>query len=135
MFNFIMDVINFYYFIKNTNILEQYNLPHTFFTDPIREYDEETCLEEIIKIIVNHKIKIPKTDTSDLMEFIRDKDTITYPNFKLDPEIDPPFTKSKEPFIRLLCFMKSYASFTYKYKGTFKEHFKKVFDVFYKINR
>ena len=47
-----MDIINFFYFIKNVNILEKYDLPHTFFTEPIRQYDEERCLHEIIKIIV-----------------------------------------------------------------------------------
>ena len=130
-----MDIINFYYFVKNINILEKYDLPHTFFTEPIREYDEEKCLNEIIKIIVNHKIVLPKKDTSDLMEFVRDKDTFHYPKFTFkDKDLYPPFTKSDEPLIRLLCFMKSYASHTYKYKGPFKEHFKKVFDVFYEMS-
>jgi len=130
-----MDVINFYYFLKNVNILEQYDLPHTFFTEPIREYDEETCLHEIIKIIVNHKIIFPKKDTSDLNEFIKDKDTFHYPSFKFkDKEIIPPYIKINDPFIKLLCFMKSYASHTYKYKGSFKEHFLNVFNIFYKMN-
>jgi len=134
-----MDIINFFYFIKNVNILEKYDLPHTFFTEPIRQYDEEGCLHEIIKIIVNHKIKFPKKDTSDLIEFIRDKNSFHYPHFKIkDKEIMAPFIdpyQDSDPFIRLLCFMKSYASHTFKYKGSFKEHFKNVFDVFYSMNQ
>ena len=130
-----MDIINFYHFIKNVNILEKYDLPHTFFTEPIREYDEERCLHEIIKIIVNHKVRFPKKDTSDLIEFVRDKKTFHYPKFKFsDKEMMAPFTTSNEPFIRLICFMKSYASHTFKYNGSFKEHFKKVFNVFYSMN-
>ena len=135
-----MDIINFYHFIKNENMLEKYDLPHTFFTEPIREYNEELCLHEIIKIIVNHKIKFPTKDTSDLIEFVRDKKSFHYPKFKIkDKEIITPYIKdpnkiSNEPFIRLICFMKSYASHTYKYKGKFKEHFKKVFNVFYSMN-
>jgi hypothetical protein len=129
-----MDIINFYSFIKNVIILEKYDLPHTFFTEPIREYDAETCLHEIIRIIVTHKIKFPKRDTSDLIEFIRDKDTFHYPTFTFHTIKLAPFTHSNEPLIQLLCFMKAYASHTYKYKGSFKEHFKKVFDVFYSMN-
>lgn len=130
-----MDIINFYHFIKNVNILEKYNLPHTFFTEPIRDYDEERCLHEIIKIIVNHKIKFPKKDTSDLIEFVRDKDKFNYPHFKFyDNEMMAPYTDSNDPFIRLLCFIKCYASHTFKYKGNFKDHFKKVFNVFYSMN-
>jgi hypothetical protein len=135
-----MDIINFFYFIKNVNILEKHNLPHTFFTEPIRQYDEERCLHEIIKIIVNHKIKFPKKDTSDLIEFVRDKNSFHYPKFKFkDKEMITPYIKDpniiiNEPFIRLICFMKSYASHTYKYKGSFKEHFKHVFNIFYSMN-
>ena len=135
-----MDIINFFHFIKNVNILEKYDLPRTFFTEPIREYDEEKCLHEIIKIIVKYKIKFPKKDTSDLIEFVRDKNSFHYPNFKIkDKEIMAPFINPtndgyNDPFIRLLCFMKSYASHTFKYKGSFKEHFKKVFNVFYSMN-
>ena len=134
-----MDIINFYHFIKNVNILEKYDLPYTFFTEPIREYNEETCLHEIIKIIVNNKIKFPKKDTSDLIEFIRDKNSFHYPKFKIkDKEMMAPFIdpyQDSDPFIRLLCFMKSYASHTFKYKGSFKEHFKNVFNVFYSMNQ
>ena len=130
-----MDIINFYYFIKNENVLEKYDLPHTFFTEPKIEYEQERCLHEIIKIIVNHKIQFTKRDTSDLIEFVRDKKGFNYPKFKFnDKEMIAPFTDSDEPFIRLLCFIKSYASHTYKYKGNFKEHFKKVFNVFYSMN-
>ena len=130
-----MDIINFYYFIKNVNVLEKYDLPHTFFTEPKRLYEEERCLHEIIKIIVKHKIRFPTSDTSDLIEFVRDKKGFNYPKFNFnDKEMIAPFTDSDDPFIRLLCFMKSYASHTYKYKGNFKEHFKKVFNVFYSMN-
>ena len=52
----------------------------------------------------------------------------------ITPYIKDPNKISNEPFIRLICFMKSYASHTYKYKGNFKEHFKKVFNVFYSMN-
>ena len=128
-----MDIINFYSFLKNENILEKYDLPHTFFTEPIREMDEETCLHEIIRIIVTNKIKFPKKDTSDLIEFIRDKDKFRYPNFKFNTVILAPFTHSNDPFIQLICFMKAYASHTYTHKGSFKEYFKDVFDVFYHI--
>ena len=83
-----MDIINFYHFIKNVNILEKYDLPYTFFTEPIREYNEETCLHEIIKIIVKHKITFPKKDTSDLIEFVKDKKSFHYPKFTFnDKEI------------------------------------------------
>jgi len=107
----------------------------------IKEYNEERCLHEIIKIIVKNKIQFPKKDTSDLIEFIRDKDknSFHYPTFKIkDKEMVAPYINPyngiNDPFIRLLCFIKAYASHTYKYKGGFKEHFKKVFNVFYSMN-
>ena len=138
IFNYHMDIINFFYFIKNVNILEKHDLPHTFCTEPLRQYDEERCLHEIIKIIVKHKIVFPKKDTSDLIEFVRDKNSFHYPNFKFkDKEIMAPYINpygDNDPFIRLICFMKAYASHTFKYKGSFKDHFKNVFNVFYSMN-
>ena len=92
-------------------------------------------LHEIIKIIVKHKITFPKKDTSDLIEFVKDKKSFHYPKFTFnDKEIIAPFTNSNEPFIRLICFMKSYASHTFKYNTNFKDHFKKVFNIFYSMN-
>jgi hypothetical protein len=139
-----MDIINFYHFIKNVNILEKYDLPHTFFTEPIRikEYNEERCLHEIIKIIIKYKVKFPKKDTSDLIEFVKDKDknSFHYPKFKIKdkeliaPYINPYNDSANEPFIRLICFMKAYASHTFKYRGNFKDHFKNVFNIFYSMN-
>jgi hypothetical protein len=73
-----------------------------------------------------------------LIEFVRDKNSFHYPKFKIkDKEIMAPYINpygSTDPFIRLLCFMKAYASHTFKYKGNFKEYFKKVFNTFYSMN-
>jgi hypothetical protein len=118
------------------NILEQYNLPHTFFTSPEKVLDEETCLHEIIALLVHEKLSFEK-DSSDFGEMIDSKsgDSIHYPKVDIvSKDIDTPYVNTRNPLIRCLCFMKAYASHTYKHQGSFRLYFMDVFDVFYFID-
>ena len=136
-----MDLKQLYFLSKEINILEKYNLPHTFFTEPHKILSEETCLNEIIRILITNEFQFI-SDSSDLCEFIEYKDGKhmhqQYKHVELSEKriVNTPFIKhnTDDPFIKLLCFMKAYASHTYSYKGCFKEYFKDVFNIFYNIN-
>jgi hypothetical protein len=67
-----MDMKHLYKITSQSNILEKYKLPYTFFTDPQKELDEETCLHEIICILTNDKLHF-SNDSSDFGEFIDNK--------------------------------------------------------------
>jgi hypothetical protein len=131
-----MDMKKLYNIITHKNILEKYNLEHTFFTDPMKALDEETCLHEIIYILVNYRLHFEE-DYSDFGEMIDSKsgESIKYPPVKIESHnVKPPFVNDySNPLINLLCFMKAYASFTYPYNGSFKHYFIDVFNVFYEI--
>jgi hypothetical protein len=131
-----MDIKQLYKITTQKNILEQYDLPHTFFTDPHAALDEETCLHEILYILINHKLHFPE-DSSDFGEMIDAKsgESINYPKFEIHTKrVPPPFVKdASNPLINLLCFMRAYASHTYSYKGNFRIYFMDVFNVFYHI--
>ena len=96
-------------------------------------------LNEIIYILQNKTITFPVNDSSDIIEFIENKNITTlqsyYQNIQIDTDIKhvkPPYIKNNNnAFIILLCFIKAYASNTYSHKGCFKEYFKDVFNVFY----
>jgi hypothetical protein len=127
-----MDMKELYFMTTQKNILEQYNLPCTFFTVPEKALDEETCLHEMIAILVHEKLSFPK-DSSDFGEMIDSKsgDSIRYPKVKIESKgVATPYIKTTNPLIRLLCFMKAYASHTYK-SGSFRFYFMDLFDVFY----
>ena len=142
-----MDLKQLYFLSKDVNILEKYDLPYTFFSEPQKKLSEETCLNEIIRILITSEFQFP-IDSSDLCEFVEYKKgsqlTIPYKKVELSESkiVKPPFIKRSkllnfdddDSFIKLLCFMKAYASHTYTHKGCFKEYFKDVFDVFYNIN-
>jgi hypothetical protein len=140
-----MDLKQLYFLSKDVNILEKYDLPYTFFTEPQKKLSEEICLNEIIRILTTSEFQFPY-DSSDLCEFIEYKNgqqlTSPYKKVELSESkiVKTPFIKNKnksfddDSFIKLLCFMKAYASHTYTHKGCFKEYFKDVFDVFYNIN-
>uniref|UniRef100_A0A6C0JJF5 Uncharacterized protein n=1 Tax=viral metagenome TaxID=1070528 RepID=A0A6C0JJF5_9ZZZZ len=137
-----MDLKQLYFLSKDVNILEKYDLPYTFFTEPQKILSEETCLNEIIRILTTCDFQFPN-DSSDLCEFVEYKkgEKLTSPYKKVELSeakiVKTPFIKHKnndDSFIKLLCFMKAYASHTYTHKGCFKEYFKDVFDVFYNIN-
>ncbi len=131
-----MDMKKLYDVITHKNILERYNLDHTFFTDPVKALDEETCLHEIIYILVKHRLHFEE-DYSDFGEMIDSKsgESIHYPDVTIETKrVRPPFTTDySNPLVNLLCFMKAYASFTYSHKGSFKHYFIDVFDVFYEF--
>lgn len=130
-----MDMKELYFMTTHKNILEKYNLPYTFFTLPDKVLDEETCLHEIIYLLVHKKMSFPK-DSSDFGEMIDSKsgDSIRYPKVPVETHgIATPYVKTNDPLIRLLCFMKAYASHTYK-NGSFRLYFMDLFDVFYFIN-
>jgi hypothetical protein len=131
-----MDMKKLYDVITHKNILEKYNLEHTFFSDPEKALDEETCLHEIIHIFVKYRLHFEE-DYSDFGEFIDSKsgESIHYPEVSIETKnIKPPFiTDYSNPLLNLLCFMKAYASLTYSYKGSFKHYFIDVFNVFYDI--
>jgi hypothetical protein len=134
-----MDLKELYELVNSVNILEKYNLPYDFFTSPKKILTEEICLNEIIYILQNKTIMFPVNDSSDLIEFIENKNSTTlqsyYQNIEFEPDtkhIKPPYIKStNNSFIVLLCFIKAYASNTYSHKGCFKEYYKDVFNVFY----
>ena len=136
-----MDLKQLYFLSKEVNILEKYELPYTFFTEPQKKLSEDTCLNEIIRILITSEFQFP-VDSSDLCEFVEDKNgtqlSSPYKKVELSESkiVKTPFIKHiyDDSFIKLLCFMKSYASHTYTHKGCFKEYFKDVFDVFYNIN-
>lgn len=134
--NIKMDMEKLYSVVKNKNILERYNLDHTFFTYPVKALDEETCLHEIINILVKYRLHFDE-DYSDFGEMIDSKsgESIHYPKVEIESlRVRPPFVKDySNPLVNLLCFMKAYASHTYSYKGSFKHYFIDVFDVFYNI--
>lgn len=130
-----MDMKELYFITTNKNILEQYRLPHTFFTKPEKALDEETCLHEIIYLLVHKKLSFEK-DSSDFGEMIDSKsgDSISYPKVDIvSTGVATPFVNTYDPLIRLLCFMKAYASHTYK-GGSFRLYFMDVFDTFYFID-
>jgi hypothetical protein len=131
-----MDMKELYFITTEKNILEQYNLPDTFFTVPDKVLDEETCLHEMISILVHERLKFKK-DSSDFGEMIDSKsgDSIKYPKVEVETGgTECPYVKTTDPLIRLLCFMKSYASHTYN-GGSFRLYFMDVFDVFYSIHQ
>ena len=132
-----MDMQELYFITTQKNILEKHGLSHTFFTEPEKVLDEETCLHELISILVNEKLHFPK-DSSDFGEMIESKsgDAIQYPKIKIQSsDVKTPYLKSesKDPLIRFLCFMKAYASHTYQ-RGSFRHYFMDLFDVFYEVN-
>jgi len=132
-----MDMKELYFMTTHKNILETYQLPHTFFTSPEEVLDEETCLHEMIAILVHEKLSFPK-DSSDFGEMIDSKsgDSIRYPPVEIVSKgVQTPYvnTNTNHPLIRFLCFMRAYASHTYKKQGTFRLYFMDVFDVFYSI--
>jgi hypothetical protein len=132
-----MDVKQLYRMTTQKNILERYDLPHTFFTDPHAVLDEETCLHEILCILINHKLHFPD-DSSDFGEMIdlKSGESINYPKLGIvSSKVKPPYVKDpSNPLINLLCFMRAYASHTYSYKGNFRIYFMDVFNVFYHMN-
>jgi hypothetical protein len=129
-----MDMKELYFITHKKNILEQHGLPYTFFTVPEKALDEETCLHELISILVHEPLHFPK-DSSDFGEMIDAKsgESIHYPKVKIHPhQVKTPFVDTQDPLIRFLCFLKAYASHTYK-SGSFRHYFMDVFDVFYQV--
>ena len=121
-----------YFITTEKNILEQYGLSYTFFTKPEKVLDEETCLHELLTILVHERLQFKK-DSSDFGEMIQDKsgEAIKYPRVTIESEeIETPYVKTKDPLIRFLCFMRAYASHTYT-EGSFRHYFMDVFDAFY----
>jgi hypothetical protein len=136
-----MDLKELYDMVNEKNILEKYNLPHTFFTKPIKVLDQDTCLNAILHILSTATFSFPYNDSSDVIELIEDKDYIFMKNKYKMIEIDEshaniktPYVKNiHDPFVILLCFIKAYASHTYTHRGSFKEYLKDVFNVFYNL--
>lgn len=134
-----MDLKYLYDIANSKNILEEYKLPYDFFTSPHKVLNEEVCLNEIIYILSTSDIIFPHHDSSDLIELIEDKNQDDMKNPYLKVEVNeklkhvktPYIKKTDNEFVKLLCFMRAYASNTYKNKGCFKEYFKDVFNVFY----
>ena len=130
-----MDMKELYFITHQKNILDQYGLPHTFFTEPEKVLDEETCLHELISILVHEKLHFPK-DSSDFGEMTESKtgEAIQYPKVRVHSnKIETPYltpNRKTDVLIRFLCFMKAYASHTYV-KGSFRDYMMDVFDVFY----
>jgi len=130
-----MDLKELYFLANSKNILEQHKLPYTFFTEPHKILSEDVCLEQIIRIISQQDFTIPLNDSSDLYDMVEGKTKFndSY-NYTIKREVKTPYVKpTNDSFVNLICFMRAYASHTYPHKGTFKEYFKKVFDVFYNI--
>jgi hypothetical protein len=130
-----MDLKDLFFLANSKNILEKHKLPHTFFTEPHKILDEEECLEQIIKIISLGNIKFPLDDSSDVCDMVQGKTKFSnLYNYEITRRVKTPYIKqSDDDFVHLICFMKAYASHTYSYKGSFKEYFKDVFDVFYNV--
>ena len=134
-----MDMKELYFITHQKYILEQYGLPHTFFTEPEKVLDEETCLHELVSILVREKLHFPK-DSSDFGEMTDSKtgEAIQYPKVTVhSSKIETPYLnltsksdKESDTLIRFLCFLKAYASHTYV-KGSFRDYMMDVFDVFY----
>lgn len=135
-----MDLKYLYDIATSKNILEQYNLPHDFFTSPHKVLSEETCLNEILDILTTKHITFPNEDSSDVIEFVENKEEDIIENSYKHVEVNhklkhvnvPYIKKTSNTFIKLLCFMRAYASNTYSGRGSFKEYFKDVFNIFYK---
>ena len=130
-----MDLKQLYFLSKDVNILEKYDLPYTFFTEPHKILNEEICLEQIIKILSQQNVVIPINDSSDLYDMVEGKTKFsnTY-HYTIQHRVKTPYIKpTKDSFVNLICFMRAYASHTYTHKGSFKEYFKDVFDVFYHV--
>jgi hypothetical protein len=129
-----MDLKDLFFLANRKNILEEHKLPYTFFTEPHKILDEDDCLEQIIKIISRGNVRFPD-DSSDVYDMIHGKTRFSDSyQYDIDKKIKTPYIKhSDDDFVHLICFMKAYASHTYSYKGSFKEYFKDVFDVFYKV--
>jgi hypothetical protein len=132
-----MDMKRLYQITTQKNILESYNLPYTFFTDPDKKLDEETCLHEIICILTNHRLHFSR-DSSDFGEMIDNKsgESIKYPKMDARPnKVMVPYVEDdSNPLINLLCFIRAYASHTYSQRGSFRLYFMDVFDVFYNMD-
>ena len=139
-----MDLKELYLFSKETNILEKYNLPHHFFTSPHPiNMDNDAYLEEILFLLSTHTLKFPLNDSSDMIEFIENKDPeIMRRRYNIEinehrKKISIPYlnknNNTNDMLLKVLCFLKAYASSTYTNKGSFKEYFKDVFDIFYKL--
>ena len=130
-----MDMKELYFITTQKNILEQYDLPYTFFTSPEKVLDEETCLHELISILVHERLKFER-DSSDFGEMIHGKSgDIPCPRVTIEStKVETPYVKTKDPLIRFLCFMRAYASHTYK-GGSFRHYFMDVFDTFYTIDK
>jgi hypothetical protein len=130
-----MDLKDLYFLANQKNILEKHNLSHTFFTEPHKILDEDVCLEQIIKIISRGKLKFPFNDSSDVCDMVQGKRRFSDAySYTIEKKVKTPYIKhSDDDFVHLICFMKAYASHTYSYKGSFKEYFKDVFNVFYHI--
>lgn len=141
-----MDLKELYLFSKETNILEKYNLPHNFFTSPQPiNIDKDVYLEEILFLLSTHTLKFPLNDSSDLIEFIENKDPeLMRSRYNIEinehrQKISIPYlnknknTNTNDTLLKVLCLLKAYASNTYTNKGSFKEYFKDVFDIFYKL--
>lgn len=136
-----MDLKELYLFSKEINILEKYNLPHTFFTSPENiTIDNDAYLEEILFLLSTHTLKFPLNDSSDIIEFIENKDTEEMRSRYNKLEINEHRQKLLVPYLnkqtdntllKVMCFLRAYASSTYTHKGSFKEYFKDVFDIFY----
>jgi hypothetical protein len=129
-----MDLKDLFFLANRKNILEEHKLPYTFFTEPHKILDEDDCLEQIIKIISRGNVRFPD-DSSDVYDMVHGKTRFSDSyHYDIDKKIKTPYIKhSDDDFVHLICFMKAYASHTYSYKGSFKEYFKDVFDVFYKV--
>ncbi len=132
-----MDMKRLYQITTQKNILEKYNLPYTFFTDPDKELDAETCLHEIICILTNHRLHFSK-DSSDFGEMIDNKsgESIKYPKMDADSlKVKVPYVEDDSNIlVYLLCFMRAYASHTYSQRGSFRLYFMDVFDIFYNMD-
>ena len=136
-----MDLKDLYDLVNEKNILETYNLPYNFFTNPKKVLEKDTCLNEILYILSTATFSFPHNDSSDVIELIENKDynlmKDKYKMIEIDENhkyIKTPYVKNiSDPFVILLCFIKAYASHTYTHRGSFKEYLKDVFNVFYNL--
>ena len=132
-----MDMKRLYQITTQKNILEKYKLPYSFFTDPDKELDEDTCLHEIIYILTNYRLHFPK-DSSDFGEMIDNKsgESIKYPKMEITSKrVKVPYVDDDmSPLINLLCFMRAYSSHTYSQRGSFRLYFMDVFNIFYNMD-
>jgi hypothetical protein len=129
-----MDLKDLYFLANQKNILEKHNLSYTFFTEPHKILDEDICLDQIIRILSKGNVTLPINDSSDVCDMVQGKKAFSNAyQYTIDKVKTPYIKNSDDDFVHLICFMKAYASHTYSYKGSFKEYFKDVFDVFYHI--